>query len=508
MYKYIAKRLGISVLIMLLASVLMFVLTIISGDPLQDLRESNNTNRDNLMAQRTAYMGLDDPWYVRYWTWLRGVLGAFTGHFDLGRNRSGQSVNSLLVQAAGSTIRLVLLSVILAIVVGIFLGVMTAIRQYSGFDYAVTFVAFVLYSLPAFVFAVLLKEYGAIRFNNWLADPTIGVLSSVILALIFAVTIQALVAGDIKRRLIAGGVSFIIAFGILQYVSATKWFSDPTMGILLPIVVGIAAAILFTSLLTGLANRRALICTVASAVVMIVILQVSESRLWDPTWGFLFLLLAIGLAAAVAISFFFGGYAKRSVISASMWTVISIVIASGLDYMSRYWTDYVDLVGSRPISTIGSGSPNFAGDNVFWLSFLDSATHLLLPTISLTLISLASYTRYTRSAMLEVLNQDYVRTARAKGMPERTVISRHAFRNAMIPITTIIAFDFAGLIGGAVITETVFGWKGMGALFRDGLAQVDPAPVMAFFLVTGGAAILMNLVADIMYAYIDPRIRR
>ena len=123
-------------------------------------------------------------------------------------------------------------------------------------------------------------------------------------------------------------------------------------------------------------------------------------------------------------------------------------------------------------------------------------------------MSIASYTRYTRSSMLEVLGQDYIRTARAKGLPEHTVITRHAFRNAMLPLLTIIAFDFAGLIGGAVITETVFGWKGMGELFRTGLAQVDPAPVMAFFLVTGGAAVLMNMVADIMYAYVDPRIRR
>jgi peptide/nickel transport system permease protein len=88
------------------------------------------------------------------------------------------------------------------------------------------------------------------------------------------------------------------------------------------------------------------------------------------------------------------------------------------------------------------------------------------------------------------------------------VIVKHAFRNALIPITTIVAFDFAGLIGGAIITEQVFGWKGMGALFQDGLNAVDPAPVMAFFLVTGVAAVLMNLVADLAYAALDPRIRR
>jgi peptide/nickel transport system permease protein len=110
--------------------------------------------------------------------------------------------------------------------------------------------------------------------------------------------------------------------------------------------------------------------------------------------------------------------------------------------------------------------------------------------------------------MLDVLNQDYIRTARSKGVSERKVITRHAFRNSLIPLATIVAFDFAGLIGGAVITETVFGWQGMGALFKLGLDTVDPAPVMAFFLVTGTAAVLMNLIADIAYAFLDPRIAR
>ena len=138
---------------------------------------------------------------------------------------------------------------------------------------------------------------------------------------------------------------------------------------------------------------------------------------------------------------------------------------------------------------------------------VDFFTHLLLPTVALILISFATYTRYSRASLLEVMNQDYIRTARAKGLTERTVIVRHAFRNALIPIATIVAFDIGGLIGGAVITERVFGWTGMGQLFQKGLDQVDPNPVMAFFLVTGGLAILFNLIADLAYAALDPRIR-
>jgi peptide/nickel transport system permease protein len=119
----------------------------------------------------------------------------------------------------------------------------------------------------------------------------------------------------------------------------------------------------------------------------------------------------------------------------------------------------------------------------------------------------AAYTRYSRASMLEVLNQDYIRTARAKGLTERTVVVRHAFRNALIPLATIVAFDISGIIGGAVITESVFEWEGMGRLFIDGLREFDPNRVMAFFVVTGVFAVVFNLIADITYAVLDPRIR-
>jgi peptide/nickel transport system permease protein len=105
------------------------------------------------------------------------------------------------------------------------------------------------------------------------------------------------------------------------------------------------------------------------------------------------------------------------------------------------------------------------------------------------------------------MNADYIRTARAKGLTERTVVVRHGFRNAMIPITTIVALDIGGLIGGAIITETVFGWSGMGKYFNDALKIPDANAVMGFFLVTGIAIVLANMCADIAYGFLDPRIR-
>ena len=106
----------------------------------------------------------------------------------------------------------------------------------------------------------------------------------------------------------------------------------------------------------------------------------------------------------------------------------------------------------------------------------DTFSHLILPTLALMLISLATYTRYSRASMLEVLNQDYIRTARAKGLTERTVVVRHAFRNAMIPLATVVAIDIGAILGGAVVTETVFEWNAMGRLFSDGLADPGPEP--------------------------------
>ena len=120
---------------------------------------------------------------------------------------------------------------------------------------------------------------------------------------------------------------------------------------------------------------------------------------------------------------------------------------------------------------------------------------------------MAGYIRFSRGTLLDVLNQDYIRTARAKGLPERTVIMRHAFRNTLIPITTIVVVDFAGIIGGAIITEHVFGWRGMGSLFNTAINNFDLNLLMGITLVTSTAVVSANLVADLLYSALDPRIR-
>jgi peptide/nickel transport system permease protein len=140
-------------------------------------------------------------------------------------------------------------------------------------------------------------------------------------------------------------------------------------------------------------------------------------------------------------------------------------------------------------------------------SFLDRALHLIMPVTVLGLINLAGYSRFMRSSMLEVLKQDYVRTARAKGLRERAVVMKHALRNALIPLITVIVYTIPNIFTGAIITESVFSYKGLGWLYIQSLLQRDWPIVMAFLIVTAVLVVLANLVADILYTVADPRIR-
>ena len=140
-------------------------------------------------------------------------------------------------------------------------------------------------------------------------------------------------------------------------------------------------------------------------------------------------------------------------------------------------------------------------------SALDIARHLVLPSIVLSLIYFASWTRYTRTNFLEVLGQDFIRTARAKGLHERKVLFVHALRNALIPMVTVIMLDIPVIFSGAVITERVFAWPGMGTLFYDSISKHDFPILMGILMVNAFLVILANLLADILYALLDPRIK-
>jgi peptide/nickel transport system permease protein len=133
--------------------------------------------------------------------------------------------------------------------------------------------------------------------------------------------------------------------------------------------------------------------------------------------------------------------------------------------------------------------------------------HMILPIFSMTLITAAGYSRYVRSQMLEVIGEDYIRTARAKGLPRRMVITGHALKNAALPLVTIVGLDVPLLLGGAIVTETIFAWPGMGRLFIDHISRADTPVVMGILMLISVAVIASQLLTDILYAWLDPRIR-
>lgn len=162
-----------------------------------------------------------------------------------------------------------------------------------------------------------------------------------------------------------------------------------------------------------------------------------------------------------------------------------------------------------------AGKPLFPGGGMFdirlrrelgYTPWWDYIHHLVLPAGMLSVYGAAQYMRHMRAAMLEVIRQDYIRTARAKGLPERTVLYVHALKNAAIPLITLLALDMPTLFGGALLTETIFGWPGMGRLFFHAAQRADYAVLMGVVMINAVLIILFNLLADILYALLDPRI--
>jgi peptide/nickel transport system permease protein len=137
----------------------------------------------------------------------------------------------------------------------------------------------------------------------------------------------------------------------------------------------------------------------------------------------------------------------------------------------------------------------------------DRITHLILPTLVLSLLQIAQWSRFMRSSMLEVVKTDYVRTAQAKGLSQRVVVMKHAFKNALIPLVTILALSLPSLLGGAIITESIFAWPGMGRLFINALGQFDFALLMGYLMIASFLVVFFNLMADVTYAWLDPRVK-
>jgi ABC-type dipeptide/oligopeptide/nickel transport system permease component len=142
-----------------------------------------------------------------------------------------------------------------------------------------------------------------------------------------------------------------------------------------------------------------------------------------------------------------------------------------------------------------------------WELLKDAIKHLILPSVALGTIPMALIARMTRSSMLDVLGQDYIRTARAKGLAKGVVVLKHAFRNSLLPLVTIIGLSLGSLLGGAVLTETIFGLSGVGRTLYEAITARDYGIVQAFTVVIAFFFVILNLIVDISYAYLDPRVR-
>ncbi|MDH4118801.1 MAG: ABC transporter permease [Acidimicrobiia bacterium] len=323
MATFILRRILLSIPVLIISTVIIFWGMTEIADPLSSLRLLPNVSQQTIQ-NIVDRKHLDDPWYVQYVFWAKDL---FTE-----RNTTALGNNPIwpdLKRAAGNTVQLIAISEVIAITTAVWLGVQSAKKQYSVFDYTTTTVSFFGFSVPIFWFALML---------------------------------QALVTG-------------------------------------------------------------------------------------------LFL-----------------------------------------------WT------GFRLFYTFGQSSFDIASQG-WWAVLIDRLQHMVLPITTLAYVNIATYSRFQRASMLEVLNADYIRTARAKGLSERTVTMKHGLRNALIPVVTLAAINFGGLLGGAVITETIFAWPGMGKFFFDALSQGDAYTIMSWLVVTAIAIIIGNLLADIAYGWLDPRIR-
>lgn len=324
MLAYAVRRVLISVPILIASSFVVFVMVALSGDPLSELKGRNPPVPPRVLELEEQRLHLDEPLLQRYWGWITGVVQG-----DFGPSvQSTLQIGPTIADRFLVTFRLIALAMLVALVLAVIVGVISAVKQYSGVDYSFTFLGFLFLSMPSFWFAILLKEAG-ISFNN-----------------------------------------------------------------------AVGSQVLFT-----IGDR-------------------------------------------------------------------SVFIEGGA------WTRVTDILG-----------------------------HLILPTISLALLSFAAWSRFQRASMLEVLGSDYVRLARAKGLRRGQVMRRHALRTALIPLTTVTALDLGAIISGAVVTETVFQWRGAGSFLLESIARNDVYAVEAWLLISATLVILFNLAADLLYAVLDPRIR-
>ena len=509
MLNYILRRIGVSVMILFGSSFLVYNLAAYASDPLAELRLSTDDGARQQIISLTRSLNLDTPPPIRYFLWLKGVLGIFVGKLNLGVTREGFTVQEELAYAIPVTVRLVLAATVTAVLFGLALGIISALRQYSRFDYGMTFLAFLLYSLPIFWVAVLLKEFMAIQFNNFLSEPNIPIRWMIIFSIFTGIFWSSLFGGERKRFWSVFGGAFGTSFVTLWAIDLTDWYLTPGLGPILIAFLSVGIAFGVTAISTGLSNaasKKAALTMAGLAVVWYYPAQWIFNNF--VSYFTIFILISMIVLSGLGLSRVYSKIDRGPIARTAIITGILSGFLILADRIMQSWDDYraTDAVNGRPVPTYGQRKDQLVTED-FWLNNLDIIMHLILPTLALILISLAGWIRFTRGALLEVLNQDYIRTARAKGLNERVVVTRHAFRNMMLPLSSLFVGEFVGLVGGAVITERVFGWQGMGTLGIKAINSYDLNLLMGVNLLLSILVIFGNLLADLVYSALDPRIR-
>ena len=279
MFAFIMRRLGVLFVILFGSSFLLYNLAALSGDPRSDLLLSTDPNRDFLISSLTRDLQLDVPPPARYFLWLKGIFGIFLGQPNFGLTREGQTVISDLQLAIPVTIRLVLAATIIAVVLGIGIGITTALRQYSRFDYAMTFVAFLFFSIPVFWVAVLLKEYLAISFNNFLRAPDVPLKFLILFSLFSGVFWASIIGGSRKTFWIVFGSATAIAAAIIKTIEQLNWFLNPGLGPIIVCALSVGVAFAVTQLSVGVSNRAALRASLTmSGVALVAYYQIGRAH--------------------------------------------------------------------------------------------------------------------------------------------------------------------------------------------------------------------------------------
>lgn len=416
--------------------------------------------------------GFDAPWYVQYFAYLGRLI-----RLDLGISHSQGDI--LVTEAFGrffpATLELTLFAMVIAIVGGIFLGTLSAVRKDAAVDHATRFIALAGVSVPIFWLGLLLKFALATPFAVELFHDSGPVAKT---ALFFvAAGLPLLVGMFLAENLLTGPTTWARLAShaaILGVVVLALFLIDWTFfAFVLLAIGGVAYA--------TVAGMKAL----------------GVRRIRRRAWGALAGALALGCAALAFSPLAEGG----------VDTVFGFI--PDLPLGGRFSNELVAIPGEHP-SLLEGPTGYLLIDTLLardWVAFNDVVAHLVLPGITLGYASLAVLARMTRASMLETLALDFVRTARAKGLSEIEVIRRHARRNALIPVATVIGLAFGSLLSGAVLTETIFQWPGLGRWSTNAIVAFDTTSIMAFTLLVALIYLIGNLVVDVAYSILDPRVR-